>query len=656
MRYRPEIDGLRAVAVVPVILFHAGFQVFGGGFVGVDIFFVISGYLIATIISEEIATGKFTLTKFYERRARRIFPLMFSVALFCIPLAWLWMFPAEFKDFSQSLVAVSTFSSNILFWLESGYFEATAELKPLLHTWSLSVEEQFYIFFPLLLLFTRSIKTYWKIAVVAVLTLISFAGAVYGSVTSPSANFYLIPTRAWELGVGALLAMAAAFSIGTPRIIREGTAVIGVVLILYSIFMLDEGTPFPSLYTLLPVLGTAFVIVGATKSTIVGRALGSSVLVGIGLISYSLYIWHQPIFAFIRLRSLYEPSFSVMVGAILFSFFLSLLTWKYVETPFRRKSIVSTRVVFCFVVLGSLLIITVGVMGHFNDGFPYANRDRVVAHGFQERMRPNYGLSKDCEGYFTLSDKCRTDEQPAVIVWGDSYAMHLVDGIRKKYPDVKLIQMTKSVCGPILDLAPVTAKFSREQAMSCLEFNRKVFSWLSNNKSVKVAVLSSSFSQYLDSANQYLTDDGVSAIDSRIVRKAFSDTLEKIKGIGITPVVIAPPPSMGQDIGQCLMKAEYFDVDKSFCDFSRAQNNRYGSSVIELLRAIESENKVVWLDRIMCDSMLCRTSVGNVLLYRDSGHLSHEGSRYIGSGFDFLSESSKTIDRKSYSPDMWSDR
>ena len=638
MRYRPEIDGLRAVAVIPVILFHAGFEAFSGGFVGVDIFFVISGYLITTIINGEITSGTFTIAKFYERRARRILPAILTVGIACIPFAWMWILPTDFKDFSQSLVAVATFSSNILFWLESGYFEATAELKPLLHTWSLSVEEQFYLFFPLLLLLIRGVGIQKKIAVVAVITLSSLIAAVYGSGTYPSATFYLIPTRAWELGAGALLAMSACVDKKIPHALREGIAAFGAALIVYSVFAFDESTPFPSLYTVVPVLGTALVIAAATGSTAVGRALGLSAFVGIGLISYSLYLWHQPILAFIRLRSLYEPSSWVMTGAIAFALLLSVVTWKYVETPFRRGNRISRSALVRFSISGSALMLSVGLLGTLTNGFSRLNEERSAASTLQDKVRINHGLSDICENRFTLATECRTHNQPEVIVWGDSYAMHLVDGILAKVPDVKLIQMTKSVCGPILDLAPVTAKFPREWALGCLEFNREVFAWLARQKSVKVAVVSSPFFQYLDPRNRYLTDAGMSDVDSRVAVKAFLDTLDKLESIGVTPIVISPPPAMGMDIGRCLVKAAYFDVDSSICDFSRVQADRYRPSVVEYLKLVERRHRVIWLDQTMCDSRTCRTAAGDLFLYRDEEHLSHEGSRNIGESFEFLTD------------------
>ena len=322
MKYRAEIDGLRAVAVVPVILFHAGFELFSGGYAGVDVFFVISGYLITTIIIDDLEKKRFSLINFYERRTRRILPALIAVTYLCIPFAWMLLYPDQLKDFSQSLVAVSLFSSNILFWRESGYFEATSEEKPLLHTWSLAVEEQYYLIFPIFLILLWSSgknRVFWIIFSIAITSLILSEWAWRNNYLI--ANFYLAPTRAWELLAGSL----TSFMVHKRGVLKSNTlAFVGLAAIIISFFVFDANTPFPSFYALLPVLGAVIFILSANKDTYVARILSTKVFVGIGLISYSAYLLHQPLFAYSKVLG-----FSSTIHAVtltLFSLFLAIFS------------------------------------------------------------------------------------------------------------------------------------------------------------------------------------------------------------------------------------------------------------------------------------------------------------------------------------------
>tara|TARA_R110000796_G_scaffold64770_1_gene149923 strand:- start:288 stop:2174 length:1887 start_codon:yes stop_codon:yes gene_type:complete len=366
MKYRPEIDGLRALAVVPVILFHAGFEIFSGGFVGVDVFFVISGYLITTILIEDIENDRFSLLNFYERRARRILPALFFVMFVCIPFAWMWMLPTQMKDFSQSLVAVSLFASNVLFWRESGYFDAAAEEKPLLHTWSLAVEEQYYVLFPIFLFLAWRYgknRVFWMIVVLATVSLLL---SEWGWRNKPIANFYLSPTRAWELFSGSI----AAFLVHKRGVQKNNfLALMGLTAIVFSIFFYDESTPFPSLYALVPVLGVILFILYANRETFAAKLLGTKAFVGIGLISYSAYLWHQPLFAFARIKQIDHPSTTLMGGLAVSSLLLAYISWRYIEKPFRQKGLISRNNAFFCSSIGMLLFVFFGVGGHLSEGY-----------------------------------------------------------------------------------------------------------------------------------------------------------------------------------------------------------------------------------------------------------------------------------------------
>lgn len=377
MTYRPEIDGLRALAVIPVIFFHAGFGTFSGGFVGVDVFFVISGYLITSIILSEMDDGRFSLVSFYERRARRILPALFVVLLVCLPLAWHLLMPSDMIGFAKSLIAVSLFSSNILFWSESGYWDTASELKPLLHTWSLAVEEQYYLLFPLFLMLTWHLRKRWILSMLLVIAGISLAVAHWGAYHRPSPAFFLLPTRGWELALGAAVAFffiyrgQATDRILSHRAVSEPLSLAGLLMIAYAVVFFDDHTPFPSLYTLVPTLGAGLIVVCASGGTWTGRALSSPPFVGIGLISYSAYLWHQPLFAFARHTTFPEPGRSMFALLIMLTLVLAYLSWKLVETPFRNRRRIGRWQVLSFAIAGSLVFVGCGVAGYSADGFTH---------------------------------------------------------------------------------------------------------------------------------------------------------------------------------------------------------------------------------------------------------------------------------------------
>jgi len=359
LNYRPEIDGLRTVAVIPVILFHSGLGL-PGGFIGVDVFFVISGFLIGSILIEErIKTGRISILGFYERRARRIIPALVFVIIACLPLAWMLMLPSELELFGRSMAATMLFVSNVLFWQNSGYFAPATELMPLLHTWSLAVEEQYYILFPLFLIIVWKLGRSWVGALLLACVICSFVLGELASHTSPSAAFYLLPTRAWELLIGALLAL---WTYGRPQPkgwLAEASSFMGLAAILVAVAWYDKSTPWPGSWALAPVLGTAAIIWGG-NSTFVGRALSWGPMVGLGLISYAAYLWHQPLFAFARLHYNEDPTHTVMAILSLITLGLAWATWRFVERPFRDRNRLSRKQIF-----GStgISIMAVGLIG-----------------------------------------------------------------------------------------------------------------------------------------------------------------------------------------------------------------------------------------------------------------------------------------------------
>lgn len=637
MDYRREIDGLRALAVLPVLLFHAGFETFSGGFVGVDVFFVISGYLITTIILAELEQGKFSIVNFYERRARRILPALFLVMLVCIPFAWFWLLPSDMKDFSQSLVAVSVFASNILFWRESGYFDTAAELKPLLHTWSLAVEEQYYVLFPLFLMLFWRLGKRWILVMLGLVFVASLAVAQWAAYAKPAAAFYLLPTRGWELLIGAF----AAFYLSKSSRKEFGKGVgevggwLGVALILFAVFAFSKATPFPGLYALVPTLGTVLVILFATEKTTVGKFVGNKAFVGVGLISYSAYLWHQPLFAFARQRSLTEPSHTVFLVLSVMALVLAYFSWRFVEAPFRRRDHFDRKKIFSFAFFGSFIFLSLGVAGHITDGKFFNRSSSSTLDQLDFRVRVNHGLSIDCEGDYNTSLNCLTSPQPEVLLWGDSYAMHLAQGFVASNPEIRLAQKTVSVCGPFLDIAPINAKYVRPWSEKCLSVNDRVYDYLKNTPSIKYVVLSSPFGQFVGDDATVLNKDGVVLKGGDVALQSMLVTISKIRSVGKIPVVFSPTPQNGENIGRCLMKATYFGLDSSLCDVKLSDSLVRQANVWDFLSDLKEHVTVVNLADFLCEDDLCSASMENVFIYRDDGHLSHEGSAYLGKRFDF---------------------
>lgn len=432
MQYRPEIDGLRTIAVSTVVLFHAGLSWMAGGYVGVDIFFVISGYLITTILLREMQEGRYSLLTFYERRARRILPALFVVLIACSVAAWLLLPQSGFHDFSKSLVATVFFASNLLFWRDTGYFATDAELLPLLHTWSLAVEEQYYIFFPPLLWIAMRKGYKAALLFIAAAAALSLAVALFGGL-SRNSLFFLPHVRVWELLAGSLCAWVMLYH---PRKPNQLLSILGLGLIAVSVAWVTNETPFPH-FAALPVIGTALLILFAGPGTLVGRALSLKPMVAIGLVSYSAYLWHQPLFAFARIYAADHPPLWVMLGLSVLAFGLATLTWAWIEEPFRgrparllpkRTPLLATSAA-CILAFAAF-----GAWGVFTQGAP--NRAAVtnlvppLIDQKLERQLSWTVVNGDGPPDFDVTQFDPQSGKTRVLVFGDSHAKDLFNALQ----------------------------------------------------------------------------------------------------------------------------------------------------------------------------------------------------------------------------------
>ena len=640
MKYRREIDGLRAVAVAPVMLFHAGVPGFSGGFVGVDIFFVISGYLITTILLAELQEDRFSLLKFYERRARRILPALVFVVLCCIPFAWAWMLPSQLEEFSRSVVSVAFFVSNILFWQESGYFAPAVELKPLLHTWSLAVEEQYYIFFPLGLLAIWRFSRKLLLPALAASIIASLSLAEWGSAHTPIAAFYLAPTRFWEILTGSVCAILLR-NYRLPESEIGGWAGIGLVLSSFIWFTAD--TPTPGVWTLVPVGGTALIILFARAGASSSRLLGLPPFVGIGLISYSAYLWHQPLLAFARLREGGELGMGLVCLLLAITLVLAWFSWRFIERPFRHPPPVglTQKRIFQLSFASLSALIAGGAMILAMEGAPWR---RSPSGEFFQRLaqlemvrEANTGMDASCDTRtMTLSAKCRVGDNPSVVLWGDSYAMHLVQALTSSATKADLRQHTQSSCGPFIGVEIVYRPRPQD---SCIKFNDAVLDWLIADSTVRTVVISSTFGQpefSLRLRGGKVIDDAAIIRDE--MRRSLIETSARLKQHGKSLVIVSPPPATGKDIGLCYMQSKIMGRQTAHCDFSTSDRSKIDQDAHRFLAALEDDIPVIWLDRLLCRGDVCSASIDGTSIYRDSGHLTPAGSALLGRTYDLMGQ------------------
>lgn len=614
MKYRAEIDGLRALAVIPVILFHAGFETFSGGFVGVDVFFVISGYLITTILINEIESKKFSIVNFYERRARRILPALFFVMIVSIPLAWMWMLPNQTEDFAQSLIAVSLFSSNILFWQESGYFAAATEEMPLLHTWSLAVEEQYYLLFPIFLLLGWRLGKTKIVWIIALIALLSFFISEWGWRNNPSANFYLIPTRAWELLSGSI----SAFIIHKRGLKNNNVlSLLGLTAILFSIFTYDKNIPFPSAYTLLPVLGVVFLILYADKKTFVAKLLGTKLPVSIGLISYSAYLWHQPLFSFARIRLTEYPSQLLMLTLSLASIALAAFTWKYIEQP-ARTHLIPSKIIFS----GSIfLILTFICCGFFMSYAAYNIHSKGAFYKQTKRNMYESMKTDQCHNWISIKhdlnrsipQKCQSDHAQKIYLLGDSHALNLHNIIFETNQNTNLISYATGGCR--------YTDFRYEHCESLYETFRKSLKDLKPNDLI---IYHQAFSQFIVDNNDKEMfynyskfNSSENKVSTTLLKKVFSELEQISKDFNHEIIWLGPWPEP-RSKNLLSWNKHAFNYFSEFDDIAFLIGQDFEQ--VKYLRFSDAF-KLSFID-LMENSKDC-------LIFQDSNHLSDCGEKYI---------------------------
>lgn len=491
MNYRQELDGLRSIAVLAVLFFHGKIPFFTGGFVGVDIFFVLSGFLVTSIIIRDIGSHRFSILDFYERRIRRILPAFFVVLFCCLPLAWFLLIPSELVQFFKSLRYALFFLSNIFFYNDSGYFAQAAELKPLLHTWSLSIEVQYYFIVPFLFLLGQRLAKKWHLPLFTLLLIASFTYMLLTMHKPQNYAFFMLHTRFWELALGGCLALYSSyfqpqFAALTAHTQRNNIlSLAGLGLICYAIFVFGKATSFPGINATIPTLGTVLILVFTTQGTLLHFLLTRPAMVALGGASYSVYLWHYPLLVFLRIYMLEEPSVLAVIAALVLSITLGFISWKWIEKPFRNRAVTSRKQIFtctilCIVILYSLAL----VIKHY-EGF--SSRSKLP-----EAVAATIGISPFHQNipwpahlvpskHITLAGSATAPHSRTVAFFGDSHARAfypVLDAYGKKH-NILFAASEKGGCPPILGIDVAKGNF---EPGVCLDFTNEQLAFMQKNK------------------------------------------------------------------------------------------------------------------------------------------------------------------------------
>lgn len=617
MEYRSDIDGLRALAVIPVILFHAGLPGFGGGFIGVDIFFVISGFLIFGIIDSEFGRGEFSIFKFYERRCRRILPALYLVIACTLPFAIAWTFPFELHEFLLSIQAAVTFRSNIFFAKNTEYFSPIADEKPLLHTWSLSVEEQFYLVFPLVVFILWKLCRRHRFAVIIAGALLMFLvteATVLFADKNPSKLFFSTPYRSFELLFGAA-AFALRQRMGKyPK--SAPLALLGLIILILSFALLSEDQPFPSHFTLAPVTGTALILLFGSPTAWTGKLLGNPSVSFLGKLSYGAYLWHVPLIALLKTRSIDPPSVFVTSAVALCSLPLAYLSWRFVETPVRTGScsLFGTRArIFAFSILGAACLFAGSWYWTTLIPAPQSQRERADGCGFEQG---------DC---FKLP-------QTSVFFWGDSYADAFASSLgRALNARGEGLQFSVRHGCPSLLGVQRNDPSRRASDEDCTEHNTQTFNYLKEHR-FPVVVLTSAYAWYGAFTGPVPGKPLVTSLDdptrppAEVITNGLRETVARLRELG-SEVVLVTPHAIVSDFSRARKEFKFGLKSQIYGDYALAAQVRS-----RLVQALDEAglpfNEVNGLDWF-CEGSSCPIVQDGEFALFDGSHLSRRAAPVI---------------------------
>ena len=640
--YRKDVDGLRAIAFLSVFFYHLGFEFFGSGYSGVDIFFVISGYLIGGQIVNSVQSGSFSFREFYSRRFRRILPALYFVIISCMVVGYFWLLPYDYQYFFGAAFSAVIWLSNVWFMERIDYFNPEAANDPLVHTWSLGVEEQFYLFAPLLLIVVLRLGDRWLNKVLICLTLISFALAVIMFERFPQSSFYLLHTRAWELLLG-IVASQVNWKIRSSTF-SNIVQIFSLTLIVMGVLIVPGGVAWPGFWTLLPVLGTFGLLVCNHPNLIVPSVLSLKPVRWFGLISYSGYLWHQPIISFYEYKIGSLDTLFERLVILSLTLVLAYFSYLAIENPFRdgrlsRRS--SSRLLWA----GSLAIFFCALGAHFTLGYPHR-----MPQGISEvlDMKYSYGpnhkrclLVRDRVSGLDLDTSCvlGATVAPRYVLLGDSHANRLADGLgeilAKRNESLRVF--TLSSCLPVQNMQV----FEQRIGEKCFEYNDMVLEYLDTHDELEIAVMFAVWQNYFNADGGFAYDVDLGprlTEDERLAafRRNFVETVDRITSTGRKLIIISGVPVPGYDVPrtralQMLRGDDLPSTDGfAYLDYLSASEN---SRAMFEMAADELANpeRVVFLDPAeeFCDREVCHTIVKGDLLYSDNNHPSIFGVELI---------------------------
>lgn len=671
--YRPDIDGLRAIAVLSVVIFHAGSKKMTGGFVGVDVFFVISGYLISQLILRGLAENRFSFLEFYVNRIRRIFPALVLVLATTWCLGWLVLLDSEYRSLGKHIVAGSMFASNFVLWGESGYFDTAAELKPLLHLWSLGVEEQFYLIWPLALFLA------WKSKVridrlLLVVGVISFVINIRTTYTSAESAFFLPFSRFWELMLGGMIAYLQLHGAGSPgkgvpamrflvalsgggSVIRNLKAFAGLAMLLAATFAIDGRHPYPGWAALVPTLGAAMLISSGMGAWINRCILASRPLVMVGLISYPLYLWHWPLLSLLRIIEWGTPARGLVNATVLISLVLAYLTYVLVEKPIRFGMISSgTWKLRAAVALSFGICVTggIGLLTYAMHGWPLRTSIADISEVGEKRaqLKREAGSDAACENFIGKHRKldfCRLSmpqTPPSVAVIGDSHAHAAFPGFAEFLSERGLgsILLGAIGCPPLLNTT-VVPKGEPSKKSLCPTALNQVIDVLSTNTSIKTVVLVSRGPFYIAEEGFGSAEEGMkSYFDYKDDRQksglerfgsGLEDTIKDLSARGKAVYFLLQVPELGFRPENCFGRRVQISQVRRKCVVELAKVQARQSSYRALVRSLQSRYanfQVLDPFPLMCNGEECKAIIDNRLIYSDDDHLSTAGSKFLVSG------------------------